>query len=397
MIHVARHTACAKIVVALGFAVAFNTGCVLPDVTAGGDVAETTTGEQPSTPPGHSESETSGKTDSDVTATTDGATAGSGGSSTAAASSTNGAGSTGNSAAGSRATVTAAAGSRASGAPSVNAVTAGAGAAPTNSSGAAGVASQSPATTTNAPSGSCGPEVTTAAADLGNPTTLGPFKPMHVERTGPAGSSWIYHPEELGMNGVKHPVFQWGPGAGNGPSNYLDHLNLLASHGFVIISQASTESGKVALDWLLAENQKQGSKWHQKLDPERVGRGGHSMGALQSLSEADDERLQLYVLVCGGSGGGGGAAAIDEPTIFLGGQGLGDTVNFEGDYAEVKGPTVFVRRMSTDHIYCARDNLGPWVAFMRWHFCNEEKWKEEFEPGGAYCTGAWAACETKNL
>ena len=202
---------------------------------------------------------------------------------------------------------------------------------------------------------------------------------------------------ELGKDGMKHPVFQWGPGAGTGPAEYLDHLNLLASHGFVIISQASTQSGKGALDWILAENEKEGSMWSGKLDPMRVGRGGHSMGALQSMSEADDDRLILYVLVCGGAGGGGGADAIDNPAIFLGGEGLGDTTNFEPDYAEVTGPAVFIRHKDTDHIYCARDNLGPWVAFMRWNFCGEDKWKKEFEPGGYYCMGEWAECETKNL
>jgi hypothetical protein len=237
----------------------------------------------------------------------------------------------------------------------------------------------------------------TSAADLGNPMMPGPFTPAHVERTGPSGSSWIYHPEELGKDGLKHPVFQWGPGAGTGPADYLDHLNLLASHGFVIISQASTQSGKAALTWILAENEKEGSMWYGKLDSMRVGRGGHSMGALQSMSEADDDRLMLYVLVCGGAGGGGGADKIDNATIFLGGEGLGDTRNFEGDYAEVTGPTVFIRHTDTDHIYCARDYLGPWVAFMRWQFCGEEKWKKEFEPGGTYCMGEWAACETKNL
>jgi hypothetical protein len=291
-------------------------------------------------------------------------------------------------------TGTAAAGSSAAG----SSATAAAGAPATGAAGAtAGAAGTATAPTTGMGGGSCGGEVMTSAADLGNPMMPGPFTPTHVESTGPSGSSWIYHPEELGKDGLKHPVFQWGPGAGTGPSNYLDHLNLLASHGFVIISQASTQSGKGALDWILAENEKEGSMWYGKLDPMRVGRGGHSMGALQSMSEADDDRLVLYVLVCGGAGGSSGADAIDEPTIFLGGQGLGDTTNFEGDYAEVTGPTVFIRHGMTDHIYCARDNLGPWVAFMRWNFCGEEKWKKEFEPGGYYCMGEWEACETKNL
>jgi hypothetical protein len=246
--------------------------------------------------------------------------------------------------------------------------------------------------------GSCGRETTVSAADLNNPDNLGPWMPMHVENTGPGGSSWIYYPEGLGEGGMKHPVFQWGPGAGTGPSQYLDHLNLLASQGFVIISQASTQSGKAALDWILEENEKSGSMWYQKLDPDRVARGGLSMGALQSFSESDDPRLKFAVLVCGGANGGSGAENMSYPTIFLGGDGEGGTINFEGDYAEVTGLSIFITHGSTDHIYCARDNLGPWVAFMRWQFCGEEaKWKKEFMPDGTFCKGDWLACMTKNF
>lgn len=233
--------------------------------------------------------------------------------------------------------------------------------------------------------------------DLGDPDKGGPWTPMHVENTGPSGSSWIYYPEELGKDGMKHPVFNWGPGAGTGPAEYLDHLNLLASQGFVIISQPSTQSGKQALDWILKENDSPDSMWYQKLDPDRVGRGGHSMGALQSMSESDDDRLKLTILVCGGAGGGGGAANISYPSIFLGGEGEGGTTNFRGDYAEVTGLSVFITKTDTDHIYCARNNLAPWVAFMRWQFCGEDKWKKEFMPGGTYCTSPWLDCMTKNF
>jgi hypothetical protein len=248
-----------------------------------------------------------------------------------------------------------------------------------------------------ATTGSCGPETTVSAADLGDPMKPGPWTPTREEGTGPNGSSWIFYPEELGMGGLKHPVFQWGPGALTGPSNYIDHLNLLASQGFVIISQPSTQSGREALDWILEQNETSGSMWHEKLDPDRVARGGHSMGALQSFSEADDPRLKLAVLVCGGASGGSGAGDMSYPTIFLGGEGEGGTVNFAGDYAEVTGLSVFVTKTDTGHVPCARNNLAPWVAFMRWQLCGEEKWKAEFMPDGTYCKSPWLACMTKNL
>jgi hypothetical protein len=264
--------------------------------------------------------------------------------------------------------------------------------------GSTSTGDSSVSTGTGAGAGSCGPEVTSSAAELGDTKKLGPWKPMHVERTGPSGASWVYYPEGLGKDGLKHPVFQWGPGAGTGPSNYLDHLNLLASYGFVVVSQASTNSGKAALDWILKQNETQGSMWFGKLDPGRVARGGHSMGALQSMSESDDDRLKLTVLVCGGAGGGGGAAKIDYPSIFLGGTGESGTRNFVADYGEVKGPSVFVTHTMADHISCARDNMGPWVAMMRWHLCGEEeKWKKEFQEGGTYCKAPWEACKSKGL
>jgi hypothetical protein len=175
----------------------------------------------------------------------------------------------------------------------------------------------------------------------------------------------------------------------------MDHLNLLASQGFVVISQPSTSSGKAALDWILKENETSGSMWYQKLDTNRVSRGGHSMGALQSMSESNDPRLKLTVLVCGGANGSGGADNINYPSIFLGGEGEMGTTAFKGDYAQVKGLSIFITKTDTDHIYCARNNLAPWIAFMRWQLCGEEKWKKEFMPDGTYCKAPWLACMTK--
>jgi hypothetical protein len=245
--------------------------------------------------------------------------------------------------------------------------------------------------------GTCGPENTNPPEMLDK---TGPWMPMHVENTGPGGQSWIFFPADLGKDGMKHPVFDWGPGAGTGPDSYVDHLNLIASQGFVVISQSSTASGKAALDWILAENEKEGSMWKGKLDTTRVGQGGHSMGALLTFSESMNDKLSLYVLVCGGGNGTGGAADIHAPSIFLGGEGEGGTANFEGDYAAIKtAPSYFVTKTMTDHIYCARNNLAPWVAFMRMTWCGEAdkaKYQKELMDGGTFCKSPWLACKSKN-
>jgi hypothetical protein len=230
----------------------------------------------------------------------------------------------------------------------------------------------------------------------------GPFTPTRIENGGATGSSWVFYPEELGKNGMIHPVFNWGPGAGTQPSNYVDHLNRLASHGFVVISQASSGNGGPeidALDWMLAQNDVDGSPFFQKLDPSKVGAGGHSLGSLTTMAMAGDERLNLYVLVCGGcmSGNGGcGAADIHGPTVILGGDTDIGTPNYEGDYAEITSPVVFVTKADTGHVPCARNNLAPWVAFMRWQWCGEEEWKPKFFDGGEYCANPWE-CKSKGF
>lgn len=246
----------------------------------------------------------------------------------------------------------------------------------------------------------------TMAASTCEPTTSvdmdGPFTPAHIQNGGESGTSWVFYPEDLGRNGMKHPIFNWGPGAGTGPSQYTDHLNRLASHGFVVISQPSSGNGnteKASLDWLIAENDRAESIFYQKLDTTKVGAGGHSLGALTTMAMADDSRLGLYILVCGGcmSGNGGcGAADIHAPAIILGGDSDIGTPNFEGDYDEITSPVVFLTKDGTDHIACARNNLSPWVAFMRWQLCGEEQWKPKFFDGGEYCQTPWD-CKSKGF
>ena len=275
---------------------------------------------------------------------------------------------------------------------------AGGGAAGTTSAAAgttAGAAGASPATggaAATPPSTGGFPPADTIDITVGP----GPFTPMHIEDTGPTGNSWIFFPSELGKDGLKHPIFQWGPGAGTGPMEYTDHLNHLASHGFVIICQPSTMSGQEALDWILEQNDESGSMFYQKLDPMKVGRGGHSMGSFQTFSEAADPRLTLYILVCGG-GGGEGAAQIHAPTLILGGDSDFATSGYNGDFDRIDQPVAFLIKSDTDHIACARNNLNPWTAFMRWHWYGEEaKYKPDFLDTGVYCKAPWT-CMTKGL
>ncbi|WP_129646726.1 hypothetical protein [Peristeroidobacter agariperforans] len=98
--------------------------------------------------------------------------------------------------------------------------------------------------------------------------TDGPFSTTVDMSAGSGRSGWVVRPTTLGQNGLRHPVFVWGPGAGATPSSYEFHLRRLASHGFVVYSEVSTSSGselRAALDWLVSENGRAGSPYYQRL------------------------------------------------------------------------------------------------------------------------------------
>lgn len=120
------------------------------------------------------------------------------------------------------------------------------------------------------------------------------------------------------------------------------------------------------------------------------------MGSFQTFSQAADPRLTLYILVCGG-GGGANAANIHAPTLILGGDDDFATSGFNQDYERITKPVVFLIKNGTDHVACARQNLAPWTAFMRWYWYGEEaKYKADFMDGGIYCKSPWT-CKSKGF
>jgi hypothetical protein len=228
----------------------------------------------------------------------------------------------------------------------------------------------------------------------------GPLVPTHVAQVGPNGNSWVFFPEGFGKDGMKLPVFNWGTPTNQGPAEFMGPLNRLASHGFVVIGQVLTTSGSAALDWILAENARSDSMFYQKLDPTRVGRGGTGGAAGQTFAEAKDPRLSLYVVVCGGNSGGGDAASpanFHAPAIILGGEDdAGWTPAAEAYYDAIQTPVAFVKKTGTNYFACAQANLAPWLAFMRWQFCGEAKFRPDFLTGGTYCANPWS-CRSKGI
>lgn len=229
----------------------------------------------------------------------------------------------------------------------------------------------------------------------------GPFMVTQSLASGPGGDDGLWHPTELGKDGIKHPIFLWSCGGGSNPTAYVDHMSRIASHGFVVTAMVSTGNGGeqiASLEWLTAENARMGSPLFGKLDLDKVGAGGHSLGSVSTFAIGDDPRIDTTIHVAGGSFDGNGHAGLHAPTAYVCGE--ADTLatpQCVTDYANTDNVPVFYTLMDgVNHIQAAREGLPVMVAWLRWHLGGEEMRRGMFlDPSCEFCMGKWVS-QSKN-
>jgi len=130
----------------------------------------------------------------------------------------------------------------------------------------------------------------------------------------------VYQPRDLSQVKGKLGVYIWGNGGcGYDATSARFHLIEIASHGYVAIAPGEIQSGPqapktpatagpgadkrataekmlAALDWILAENQREGSPYYGKISPEWVAVSGHSCGGLIAMKASLDPRVNALVL-----------------------------------------------------------------------------------------------------
>ena len=144
---------------------------------------------------------------------------------------------------------------------------------------------------------------TTAAAAIGG---SGPY-PADYETSNTLGNHTIYRPQTLPAESL--PIFVWGNGgcASNG-TGQMDFLREIASHGFLVIANGnpngsgSTTSQMLtqSIDWAVAENSRQGSKYFGKVDTSKVAVAGWSCGGLEAYAVSNDPRVTTTLIFSSG-------------------------------------------------------------------------------------------------
>jgi dienelactone hydrolase len=174
----------------------------------------------------------------------------------------------------------------------------------------------------------------------------------------------IYRPADLAALGAqKLGVVAWGNGgcSPDGASSRF-HLLELASHGYLVIAAGTILSGPgappreppvegqqglrtvaadltAALDWAFAENERQGSPYYGRLDPEQVAASGVSCGGLQAIEVAGDPRIDTLVLQNTG-------ILNDGPNALMPGMSL-----VKDDLKAIHTPTIYILGGDSDIAY----------------------------------------------
>jgi hypothetical protein len=156
--------------------------------------------------------------------------------------------------------------------------------------------SPTPSTDPTSPSPSTSPSISPSPSTSpgGND---GPYPAGYETSTGLPNHT-IYRPDSLPS--YRMPVVVWGQGAcsANGTS-ILPFLRYIASYGFLVLANGSpngsgtTTSAMLtqSMDWAVAENSRQGSKYNGKIDTSKIAVAGFSCGGLEAYDVSTDPRV----------------------------------------------------------------------------------------------------------
>jgi hypothetical protein len=255
-----------------------------------------------------------------------------------------------------------------------------------------------------------------------HPTPPGPY-PVTIEANPGLATHTIYRPSNLARfkSAKRLPIIAWGNGAcSNAGLLFQTFLTEIASHGFIIIvsgpkdaplpsfarpggptpTPAAAGSGspvppppmtkdadmKTAIDWAVKEDERPGSPYFHRLNPNKIAVMGQSCGGLQAIVNSADPRVKTSVIWNSGtfpdnapaftrsiSGATKASlAAVHAPIAFFnGGPHDAAYVNAVDDFGRITGVPEFLGWINVGHGGTYNHPGGGWfgdvgVAWLEW-------------------------------
>ncbi len=238
-----------------------------------------------------------------------------------------------------------------------------------------------------------------------DPTQPGMFEIVSEEPVGPVAGVVedggitrrfrMIRPKDLGKGGLCHPVITWGNGFGDNPPTYLQLLNQLASHGFVVIaslnhyvSMGDPPPMRVGMEWVISQNADPTSPLYKHIDTKHIGATGHSAGGFATTQLGSDPRIGAIATICGTTPN----PNLNGPALLMcGGMDTIATCDkmqsaFDGDTGNQ--PVMFAEQLAASHGSWIGSYKDPFivadVAWMRLHLMGDTAQRSRFY--GPSCT-----------
>lgn len=258
------------------------------------------------------------------------------------------------------------------------------------------------------------PSSSSALPPLADPGAKGPFAIDVEENLDGLATHILIAPKDLGKDGIKHPIVVWVNGAGANSSSYRALLDNVAAHGFFLLDDKQStfevppevQAQRAAIDWAIAQNEKQGGPYFGKLDSTRIAIAGHSLGSVSTFGNVGDARIKTSLHMAGGLLGNpqgvdeGWMKGLHVPAAFLCGDrdsnGIGRVRrDFAGAPPNV--PVYFGLLAGAGHTdEFNKENGGRWgrvvIAWLRWQLAGDESFAKFFQGAECeFCKGDWMA------
>ncbi|WP_370938649.1 acetylxylan esterase [Amycolatopsis sp. cg13] len=227
----------------------------------------------------------------------------------------------------------------------------------------------------------------------------GPHQPVKA-----AGDSahTLYYPGDLASSTAKHPVLIWGNGTGATVEQYEALFTHLASWGYLVAAANTGQSGsgKEMLDgarYLIAENARQGSIFHDRVDTGAIAAAGHSQGGGGAIAAGADPLVKTTLPIMPGPQGT--VSALHGPAFFVSGQ--ADIIvpapyvrarfaacdQVPAVYGQLRGATHFLQGDTRYRL------IGAITAWLQYHLAGDQAAKTVFygpSPDLRQDTAAWS-------
>ncbi|WP_372669248.1 poly(ethylene terephthalate) hydrolase family protein [Amycolatopsis kentuckyensis] len=227
----------------------------------------------------------------------------------------------------------------------------------------------------------------------------GPHRP--VKAAGDAAHT-LYYPADIATGTAKHPVLLWGNGTGATVEQYEVLFTHLASWGYVVAAANTGQSGSGTemLDgarYLIAENARQGSVFHDRVDTGAIAAAGHSQGGGGAIAAGADPLVKTTIPIMPGPQGN--VNSLHGPAFFVSGQ--ADIIvpapyvrarflacdQVPAVYGQLRGATHFLQGDTRYRL------IGAVTAWLQYHLAGDQAAKNVFygtSPDLARDTGAWS-------